>query len=263
TDIAFALGCITLVRNYVPKSIAVFLMALAIFDDLGAIVVITVFYGHGLEPVGIGLSVLVLGVLAAMNRAKIEAPVIYLVVGFVLWLAVLRSGIHPTLAGVLLGMCIPARPIAGSARAPIERLQAAFESPVSYLVVPLFALTNAGIDLHGLGFSRLASPVALGVVLGLCVGKGVGVFVFSSAAVRLRIAPPLEGALPRHLVGVSVLAGIGFTMSIFVAALSFDADSPLLLEAKLGILVASATSAAAGLLILRSGARSPARESHA
>ncbi len=253
TDIAFALGCIALVRKYVPTSIAVFLLALAIFDDLGAILVIAVFYGHGLDPVGLGLGVLVLGVLVAMNRANMDGPAIYVAVGFVLWIAILRSGIHPTFAGVLLGLCIPVRPIAGAAISPLDRLQAAIKGAVAFVIVPLFALTNAGIALRNVGVSGLISPVALGVVLGLSVGKGVGVFLFSSAAVRLRIALPLEGAGPRHLAGVSVLAGIGFTMSIFIAALSFEPDSPLLLEAKLGILVASALSAAAGVFILRSG----------
>jgi NhaA family Na+:H+ antiporter len=288
TDIAFAVGCIALVRQRVASSLAVFLVALAIFDDLGAILVIAVFYGHGVHLLPALATLGIVASLVAMNRFGVRNPFVYLAVGVLLWIAMLRTGVHATLAGVLLGLCIPARSegqpeellselereIEGvrhesknaeneagvlqaierrveEAQSPLDRLVHGLHAPVSFCVVPLFALANSGIDLRRVETKDLLSPVALGVALGLFFGKQLGVFVFTVLAVKLRFSPPLASATAGATYGVSVLAGIGFTMSLFISQLAFPLGSPLLESAKIGILTGSTLSALVGLLALR------------
>ncbi|MCS6901634.1 MAG: Na+/H+ antiporter NhaA, partial [Myxococcales bacterium] len=259
TDIAFALGCLALVANRVPSSLVVFLMALAIFDDLGAILVIAFFYGGKIHPEALLVAGGITGLLMLMARLRVTLLWPFLVLGVALWGAVLKSGIHATIAGVILGLCIPAR----GARRPtevledldravtrlrisargrdldaagplgaIERHLAAVQPPldrmvrslhpwVAFGIVPLFALANAGVAIHGNIRELALSPVALGASLGLSLGKPLGIFGVTWLAVTLRLAPRPTGATWIQLLGVSVLAGIGFTMSIFVATLAF------------------------------------------
>jgi NhaA family Na+:H+ antiporter len=289
TDIAFSLGCLALVRTRVPTSIVVFLAALAIFDDLGAIVVIAIFYGHGVALAPLAVSLLVVLVLVAMNVFGVRNPFAYFAVGFVLWLAILRTGVHATIAGVALGLCVPARPAIdprGSlerleseiddlrrhlaaedddgaiatlqaierqvehAQTPLTRLVHGLQGFVSFVIVPLFALANAAIDLRHASASRLFGPVSLGVALGLFVGKQAGIFLFTTAAMKLGIAPKPRGATYRQLYGVAILAGIGFTMSLFISGLAFG-GAVHAEEAKIGILFGSFASAIGGLAFLR------------
>ena len=246
TDIAFALACVSLVKTRVAQSLAVFLTALAIFDDLGAVLVIALFYGHGFNAVAFAIACGVTGVLVCMNRFGVRKPAAYLIAGFVLWVFVLRSGIHATIAGVVLGICIPAP-------SPLDRLEHALNKPVAFVIVPLFALVNAGVHLHGVSLPDLAAPIPLGIALGLFVGKQVGVLGFTLLAIRTGLAPKPRGATLRQLHGISILAGIGFTMSLFIADLAFGTAEHLTHDAKLGILVASAVSALLGVGLLRLG----------
>ncbi|MGC4120677.1 MAG: Na+/H+ antiporter NhaA [Myxococcales bacterium] len=257
TDIAFALGCLAVLKGRVPTSLVVFLTALAIFDDLGAILVIALFYGQSVQPVYLLAAGAVTLALLALNRLGVSRGWPYLLLGIPLWLCVLGSGIHATLAGVVLGLCIPARGPSAGERAPtgerttIDRLEGALHPFVAFFVVPVFALANAGVDLTGLAVSGLAHPVPLGIALGLFAGKQVGIFLATLAAVKLGLSPMPAGASWRQVHGVAVLGGIGFTMSLFVGALAFQSAPALLTESKLGILLGSAASAAAGLLLLR------------
>ncbi len=293
TDIAFSLGCLALVRSKVPTSLVVFLAALAIFDDLGAIVVIGVFYGHGVASGALLVAIAIVALLVLMNLFGVWSPLAYALVGVALWIAVLRAGVHPTLAGAVLGMCVPARPTIDPRRSlerleveidalrrglqqddddaslaslaaierevervqtPAARLSHGLEWLVSFVIVPLFALANAALPLTNVPLGLVFGPVSLGVALGLFVGKQAGVFVFTTMSIRLGLAPLPTGATPRQLHGVAVLAGIGFTMSLFIAKLAFDTNTDAA-AAKLGILLGSLVSAVVGLALLAGGAK--------
>jgi NhaA family Na+:H+ antiporter len=291
TDIAFALGALALVGSRIPTSLAVFLTALAIFDDLGAVLVIALFYGQGVHFGALLAAGGVTLVLTLMNLFGVRRLWPYLAVGVVLWVEVLASGIHATIAGVILGLCIPARTRRdpaelgslqarlaelsadlGSERlredaldavtgyladteSPLDKLVRALHPWVAFLVVPLFALANAGIELGALEPRDLLSPVPLGVGLGLFLGKQAGIFTATWLAVKLRLSPLPTGASWSQVYGVAVLGGIGFTMSIFISTLAFPAGSLLNEKAKVGILLGSAISAIAGYLFLRYRAR--------
>jgi NhaA family Na+:H+ antiporter len=246
TDIAFAVGVLSLVGRRAPGSLVVFLTALAIADDLGAVLVIALFYVVALTPWALGAAALVAAAGVALNRAGVRRLWPYLAVGVLLWLALLRSGVHATIAGVLLGFLVPC----GGERSPLERLEHALEPWVAFVVLPLFALVNAGLALpwRHLG-AAFAHPVTLGVFIGLLAGKTVGVFGATAAAARLGWGERPRGASTRQLFGVASLAGIGFTMSIFIATLAFG-EGELLDYAKLGILGASVASAAVGSVVL-------------
>lgn len=285
TDIAFALGCLRLLGARIPTSLIVFLTALAIIDDLGAILVIALFYSGGLATVPLLLAAVSTGALVLMNVFGVRKPALYIVAGIPLWIAILKSGIHATIAGVIVGMCVPARsrfsradvidqartlinfasqddsPEAESAlrsleyrleqcESPLSRLERFLHPWVAFFIVPVFALANAGVSLAGVGLSDLASPTSLGIVVGLLIGKQLGVFGATYAAVRLRWTTLPRGVGWRHVYGVSLLAGIGFTMSLFIASLAYGEGTPLHVEAKLGILVASLIAALGGLLVL-------------
>ncbi len=255
TDIAFALGVMTLLGNRVPASLRVFLAALAIIDDLGAIVIIAVFYTASLSLADLAGAGAVIALLAGMNRAGVKRLTPYLVIGLVLWVFVLRSGVHATLAGVVLAFTIPLRTTPATPDAtsdsPLHRLEHALHGPVAFLILPLFALANAGVALGGLSVEALAAPVTIGVALGLAAGKVIGVMGFSLAAVRLGIAdmPAYAGRL--QLAGTALLCGIGFTMSLFIALLAFPDDAGLQTQAKIGILLGSLVSGLLGYGVLR------------
>ncbi|XBA45568.1 Na+/H+ antiporter NhaA [Achromobacter sp. EB05] len=261
TDIAFALGILALLGSRVPTSLKVFLTALAILDDLGAIVIIALFYTSELNLFALGMAGALLACLFCLNRAGVLRLAPYLLIGAVLWYFVLKSGVHATLAGVALALTIPLRPRnqgrAGE-HSPLHSLEHALHKPVALLIVPLFGFANAGVSFAGMGLSSLAQPVPLGVALGLFLGKQLGVFGFAWLAIRTGLA-----SLPRHasftqLYGVALLCGIGFTMSLFIGALAFS-DPAAVDATKIGVLTGSLASAVAGFLLLRtSGSSVPA-----
>jgi NhaA family Na+:H+ antiporter len=255
TDIAFALGVIALLGQRVPASLRVFLAALAIIDDLGAVVIIAIFYTAGLSWPDLAGAAVAVALLVACNRLGVQRLSIYLAIGAVLWLFVLRSGVHATLAGVVLALTIPMRRTPAQSDAddpsPLHRLEHALHQPVAFLVVPVFALANAAVPLLGLPAGVLGAPVTLGVLGGLLIGKVAGVFGCAMLAVRLGLADMPAHAGRRQLFGVALLCGIGFTMSIFITLLAFP-DAPLLqTEAKLGVLLGSLLSGVAGYAVLR------------
>jgi len=255
TDIAFALGVLALLGERVPVSLKVFLAALAIADDIGAVLVIAVFYTEQISWISLGVGGLFFLALIAANRAGARHPLVYVVVGFGLWLAFLPSGIHATVAGVLLAITIPARPRRDSSAfpAPSESPMLRFEHALmpwnKYLIMPVFALANAGVVLSGGAARSLVDPISLGVICGLVLGKPIGIVLFSWLATQFRVAAMLDGIGWRQILGVGMLGGIGFTMSLFIANLGFG-ESPALETAKVAILAASVTSAMAGAVVL-------------
>ena len=297
TDIAFSIGCLALLGKRIPHALVVFLTALAVFDDIGGILVIAAFYGHGLHAGWLLTAAALTVVLAAMNRAYVRNGVAYLLVGAGLWYSLHHGGIHATIAGVILGLCIPARP-ARPGRQVLEELHTYtrdlvatpgdedldaasilqieekledLESPlqrfvhllhpwVAFAIMPLFALANAGVSLAQMELSDLGQGVTLGIMLGLLLGKPIGIFVASFLAVKLGAASlPVRVAWP-HVLGVGVIAGIGFTVALFIGALAF-ADHPALLDrAKVGILLGSLLSGVVGFALLRLTAARPASQ---
>ncbi|HEV2564784.1 MAG TPA: Na+/H+ antiporter NhaA, partial [Microvirga sp.] len=253
TDIAFALGVLAVLGPRVPKSLTIFLTALAILDDLGAIIIIALFYTGDLSLTMLGAAALCLLVLVAFNRFNVTALVPYLVVGAVLWVFVLKSGIHATLAGVALALTIPLQAEPKKTRAedsPLHRLEHALQPWVAFAIIPIFGFANAGVSLSGLSFDSLLSPLPLGIAMGLFIGKQVGVYAFSYAAIHLGFADVPAGATRAQCYGVALLCGIGFTMSLFIGALAFPNQPELGDATKIGVLMGSALSALAGYLVL-------------
>lgn len=248
TDIAFALGVLALLGSRVPVSLKIFLTALAIMDDLGAVLIIAAFYTSGLSWPDVGGAALVLAALWSLNRAGVLRLWPYLLLGAVLWVLMLRSGIHATLAGVALAFAIPLR---GTAHAPLLRLEHGLHPWVMFGVVPVFGFANAGVSFAGLTPAALVDHLTLGVAAGLLVGKLVGVFGTAALTIRLGVATMPAGAGWAQLLGVSLLCGIGFTMSLFIGALAFAA-TPLLQDGvKVGILAGSLLAGLAGWAVLR------------
>ena len=251
TDIAFALGVLALFGKRIPVSLKVFLTALAIIDDLGAVAIIALFYTTDLAPLWLALSVATIVVLWVMSRASFVRLTPYLVVGTLLWFFVLRSGVHATLAGVALALIIPIRRSPGrpdDAASPLHRLEHALHPWVGYLVVPIFGFANAGVALSDIRLDLAGIP--LGIAAGLFVGKQFGVFAFSWLAIRFGFADcPRDASWPQ-LYGVSVLCGIGFTMSLFIGLLAFDGAPHLQDGVKVGVLAGSLASALLGAVIL-------------
>jgi Na+:H+ antiporter, NhaA family len=256
TDIAFALGMLQLMGPRCPIGLKVFLTALAIIDDMGAIAVIALFYTVSLAIPALLLSLATFSALVVLNKCRVRQLSPYLALGIVLWLAVLRSGIHATIAGVLLALTIPAgvRTVSGRALeeqpSPLIRLERFLASGVPYVILPLFALANAGVDVSG-ARAPWASSIGLGVFLGLFIGKPIGITLFAWIAVKRRWATLPNAVGWRALHGAAWLGGIGFTMALFIASLAFE-GSPRLDEAKLSVLLASAFAAMVGrYLVLR------------
>jgi len=247
TDIAFALGVLALLRKREPKGARPFLAALAIIDDIGAIAVIAIFYTATISPPALIAATLTLGLLLLLTRVGVESLIPYTLLGLGLWIAILYSGIHTTIAGVLLAFAIPGR--SGAEGGPAARAESLLERPVAFLVLPLFALANAGVQIRGAGGDPQTTKVLLGTTIGLLIGKPVGIVAAAALALRLGAERPgeIEG---RSILGASFLAGIGFTMSIFIAGLAFEQRTHLS-AAKLGILAAAPIAAIAGYLTLR------------
>ncbi len=244
TDIAFAVGVLAILGARVPSSLKVFLLTLAIVDDIGAIVVIALFYSKGVEPLWLGAGVLVaLGVIM-MSRLNVDRPIAYLLPGALLWLCLYEGGIEPTLAGVALGLITPALPRRGVH--VLERLELGLHPVSSFIIIPLFALANAGVILTGGAISdAFESRVTIGIVAGLLVGKFVGILGASALAVRFRIGRLPDDISLRHVAGVATLGGIGFTVSLFITDLAFRGSQ--FSDAKIGVLVASVLAAAIGM----------------
>ena len=258
TDIAFSLGVLAILGSRVPVTVKVLLTALAIVDDLGAIVIIALFYGADLSLPMLGLAALTMAALVALNRFGVMRIAIYVPLGLLLWYFVLRSGIHATVAGVLFALAIPLQRSPGlpdSPTSPLHRLENALHPYVAFAVLPIFGFANAGVSLTGLGFADMLHPVTLGCALGLFAGKQIGVFGSIWIAVKLGWAPRPAGASWLHLYGMSLLCGIGFTMSLFIGLLAFGDAGPLQDQTKIGVLLGSIVSALAGWAVLRMGPR--------
>jgi NhaA family Na+:H+ antiporter len=254
TDIAFALGVLALLGSRVPASLKVFLTALAILDDLGAVLIIAIFYTAELSGPMLGGAALGIGVLAVLNRMGVTRLWPYLLIGIAVWYFVLKSGIHATIAGVAVALTIPLHPSPGRpepAHSPLHRLEHALHPWSAYFIIPVFGFANAGVSFDGLSPGILLQPVPLGIALGLFVGKQIGVYLFSVLAIRLHLADVPAGATRLQCYGVALLCGIGFTMSLFIGNLAFP-DHPDLIDAtKIGVLSGSVLSALAGYLLLR------------
>ncbi|WP_046862565.1 Na+/H+ antiporter NhaA [Microvirga massiliensis] len=255
TDIAFALGVLSLLGSRVPVSLKVFLTALAIIDDLGAVVIIALFYTGDLSRLALGSAAAVVAALVVMNRSGVVWLWPYLLLGLVLWFFVLRSGVHATIAGVVLALTIPlrrspARPddLAGS---PLHRLEHGLHNGVAFLIIPLFGLANAGVSFAGVTADVLFNPLTLGVAMGLVFGKLIGVFGSGYLVIRLGLADVPMGAGKLQFLGIALLCGIGFTMSLFIDMLAFAEDPLLQEEAKIGILSGSLIAGLAGWAVLR------------
>ncbi len=257
TDIAFALGVISLLGKRIPDSLKIFLMALAIIDDLGAIIVIALFYTSKLSMVALTVAGIALFFLILLNRFGVTKKAAYFIVGAVLWLSVIRSGVHATLAGVVLAFTIPLngrdemnRPVS-----PLKEVEHSLSFWITALILPLFAFVNAGVDLTQISLHQMLGSVPLGIFLGLFLGKQMGVFCFSWIAIKLKIAELPKGSTWLQFYGVSVLTGIGFTMSLFIVSLAFKNSNMFHHTDKLAILLASLFSGVAGYLILKKAKR--------
>lgn len=254
TDIAFALGILSLLGNRVPVSLKIFLMALAIIDDLGAIVIIALFYTSDLSFVSISIALGSIVVLVGMNQLKVIKKAAYILVGIVLWISVLKSGVHATIAGVVLAFCIPLYSTTrkGEHFSMLKEMEHYLHYGVAFFILPLFAFVNAGVDLKDLAPSAIASDVSLGIILGLFLGKQVGVFGFSFLAIKLGFASLPTGSNFKQLYGVAILTGIGFTMSLFVNSLAYNDTDLFHYADKLAILLGSFLSGIVGYFYLRS-----------
>ncbi|PBB97980.1 Na+/H+ antiporter NhaA [Mesorhizobium sp. WSM3862] len=254
TDIAFALGVLSLLGSRVPASLKVFLTALAIIDDLGAVIIIALFYTSGLSLAYLGAAFAVIAVLIVLNRMRVMNLLPYLVLGALLWVLVLKSGVHATLAGVALALTIPLERSPGIGHdvehSPLHRLEHGLHKLVPFIVIPIFGFANAGVSLGGLSVAALVEPLTLGVAAGLVVGKLVGVFGSSALAIRLGLADLPANAGWLHMIGISLLCGIGFTMSLFIGLLAFANDAALQDAVKVGILAGSLIAALVGAAVL-------------
>ena len=251
TDIAFALGVCAMLGRKVPASLKAFLLALAIIDDLMAIVVIAIFYTADLSVLALALGGLGVAALAILNLLDVRRPSFYLIAGLFTWVCVLKSGVHATLAGVAVGLAMPLSRHDGHSL--LEDTEHALRPWVIFAIVPIFAFANAGVSLHGLTISNLTAPIPLGIVAGLFIGKQLGVFTASMIAIRLGLAAMPEGTTTAKLYAMAILTGIGFTMSLFIGTLAFD-DETVLKQIRLGVLAASLLSGIVAAVMFSVGA---------
>ncbi len=255
TDIAFALGILMLLGSRVPLSLKVFLVSLAIFDDLGAIAIIALFFTYELSMLALLVAGACLAVLTLMSWRKVSAVSSYVLVGVVMWIAVLKSGVHATLAGVILAAFIPMRDANDPGHSPLRELEHDLHHVVAFGVLPIFAFVNAGISFAGVRIGDLLHPVPLGIAAGLFIGKQLGVFAFCAVAIKLGLARLPEGASWGALYGVSILSGVGFTMSLFIGGLAFEykqLNLDVIFDERLGIVIGSLLSGVIGYLVLQS-----------
>ena len=250
TDIAFALGILTLLGDRVPKGLKLFLLTLAIIDDLGAIIIIALFYTADLSTTSLTIAASMIALLTLMNIRGVVNHTAYILVGIILWTAVLKSGVHATLAGVILGLLIPLK----NNKAPFHSLEHSLHTPVNYVILPLFAFVNTGIGFSNISIKDFYDNVTLGITLGLFFGKQMGVFLFTVLAVWMGFGKLPQGVNWKLLYGVSILSGIGFTMSLFIGSLAFEearASGMVLTDERLGILMGSMISGLIGYIVLR------------
>jgi len=257
TDIAFALGILFLLGSRVPTSIKIFLTSLAIFDDIGAIIIIAIFYTAKISLVSLVVISLCIPVLVLLNRRGVDAKSVYIMVGVVMWVATLKSGVHATLAGVILAMFIPMRSKSKEGASPLKEMESDLHTFVAFFVLPLFAFANAGISFDGVGAEQLFHTVPLGIALGLFVGKQAGVFGLCWIAIRLKLTSLPKGMSWTSLYGTAALCGVGFTMSLFIGSLAFEeTGSDLLFDERLGIILGSLASGVVGYMVLSVSLRS-------
>jgi NhaA family Na+:H+ antiporter len=258
TDIAFAVGVLALLGNRVPSSLKIFLLALAILDDLGAIIIIALFYTDNLSLLSLALAAAGIAVLWTLNWRGVTRLAPYLLTGVVIWLCVLKSGVHATLAGVVVAFAIPLASRNEGEPTLLEQLEESLHPWIAFGVLPLFAFANAGVSLQGLSLAKLLEPVPLGIALGLFIGKPLGIFGVSWLAIQSGLAAKPAGASWLQILGVGLLGGIGFTMSLFIGTLAFD-EADKAAQLRLGVLAGSLLSATAGYLLLRLTASAPPR----
>ena len=253
TDIAFSLGVLAALGSRVPLTLKVFLTTLAIVDDLGSIVVIAIFYTDSLSPIALTLAAVFVAGLAILNAAGVRRLLPYLVLGALLWLSVLKSGVHATLAGVVLAMFVPLKSAGEPDEArPAIRLEHVIKPWSAWFIMPVFAFANAGLPLAGLSLASLVAPLPLGIMAGLFLGKQLGIMLGAGLLIATGMARMPQGATWRSLYGVSILGGIGFTMSLFIGTLAFEDDTSREAQVRLGVLAGSLLSALAGWMVLRS-----------
>lgn len=258
TDIAFALGILSLLGNRVPTTLKVFLVSLAIFDDIGAIIIIAVFYSGDLSLSALIIAILCMIAAAIVNRRHVTTFTPYLMIGIVMWIALLKSGVHATLAGILLALFIPMHDPEQKERSPLKELEHDLHTAVAFFILPIFAFANSGIALSGVGWGHLFHPVTLGITTGLFVGKQIGIFGFCWLGMKLGIIKlPPEISLG-SLYGVALLCGVGFTMSLFIGSLAFESTGEnLLFDERLGIIIGSILSATAAYIVLSLSLKTP------
>jgi NhaA family Na+:H+ antiporter len=254
TDIAFAVGILALVGSRIPPALKIFLLALAIIDDLGAIIIIAFFYTSNLSLLALSFAGAGIAILFLLNRYSVTRTAAYVLAGILVWFCVLKSGVHATLAGVITALAVPLRAYDPTGRMTggepfAAKLQEALHPWVNFGVLPAFAFANAGVSLSGMTLAGLSAPIPLGIALGLLIGKPIGVFLFSRSAIALGIGSIPEGASWIQLFGVSILAGIGFTMSLFIGMLAFP-EPAYAADIRIGVLMGSVTSAILGYLVL-------------
>lgn len=250
TDIAFALGVLSLFGHRVPLGLKLFLMTLAVFDDVGAIFIIAIFHTHALSIFSLVLVIFGICALALLNRIGVRSLFPYILLGIMLWLCVLKSGIHATVSGVVLAFLIPIKKLPKEKKAPLHRLEDKLHPWVAYFVLPLFAFANAGLSFSGLSWGTLLDPVVFGIIAGLFLGKQLGVFIFSWGLIKLKWAKLPDKTNWLALYGVALLCGIGFTMSLFLGTLAFQNEPNYLVEVRLGVLIGSVLSGIMGAMIL-------------
>lgn len=250
TDIAFALGILALVGSSVPKELKILLLSIAIIDDVVAVLIIAFFYTEGLSVLALSLMSIGLVTAIIINVSGVKSIIAYMLVGAFIWVCVLKSGVHATLAGVMLAMCIPLEGKSKDDPSPLAQLEHALHPWVFFLIMPMFAFTNSGVDLRGFDISMLTAGIPLGIILGLFVGKQLGIFSFIWLAIKTGICQKPNNVTWLHLYGMSLLTGIGFTMSLFIGALAYT-DYETISQVRLGVLVASGLSAIVGFLILK------------
>jgi NhaA family Na+:H+ antiporter len=248
TDIAFAIGILSLLGRRVPVSLKIFLTALAVFDDLGAIIIIAIFYTDTLFLVNLFIALGIFVFMAGLNRMGVRNLIPYIAAGIIMWYFMLNSGVHPSIAGVLLAFVVPFGD--GGERSPSYILQHLLHKPVAFIILPLFALANTCIVFSGSWYTGLGQPLSNGIIAGLVIGKPLGIMLFSMIAVRLGLSSLPDNLRWRHISGTGLLGGIGFTMSIFIAIVGFDSDV-MIFNAKIAILIASLLSGIGGYLWLR------------
>lgn len=252
TDIAFALGVLALLGSRVPVALKVFLTSLAIFDDVGAILIIAFFYTSKISLSALIVVALCIPVLALLNKNNVISKSPYLLIGIIMWIATLKSGVHATLAGVVLAFFIPIRSKEFPEQSPLKELEHDLHSIVAFFVLPVFAFANAGINLAGVGMEQIMHPVPIGIALGLFLGKQLGVFGLCWLVIKLKIAQLPNGINWMSLYGVSILSGVGFTMSLFIGSLAFEETGVnLIFDERLGIIMGSLLAGVLGYFVLR------------